>query len=906
MKNFFLVILIFFVVSSSQAQPKYTFENHTQRSYTIYNTDHEGYQLIGQYDFHKLNNKNFCNLSIQLNPSCFYHYQFNFLKKELNFKTIPGDMFYGNRTNNSSKYFFHRNLGEIITNGYNFIFEDRFNLNINSNIVFLGQSFFINNARFVDILPQNQDSFTFITLGTYMQPIKEGSPASRSLGDASTFNLITLIRNSITTHAGLVSLLKSDTIFRARDYSKHIKNNFIGFNEFISYFTPLTNITFSKKSPIDFKKDYYYALFTFWANKCVFVNDSNGMYLRDTMTYLYDTFPTKTYNRPICFATNADGYYQVISDNQIHDLYNKDQQFDFFKLTKDADSLKFIKTIYQKNNFLTKYAGSQRGVLSSTGRYMYFWKGTNLPRYNPDGSLDSLYPKSLTYANVRESKIELYQMDLSALFNHNIEKVHKIAKFQKPGRYFNFHLQPIAGDGNIYFTLDEMDTSYVWGAHAASQHPEEEWNTGIRNIQLYKLSNADSFGIDSQSITKVADSLLFPLRYPQVDIYNSETWEPFPFKVKYNKPDCSNFTSYAALESTLLYDSLGWEMVGENAPNSKIYKTDTFIYPVTQKTRVRCFVWWGGWENIVYGWIYPLVFVAQPEYDSLVTREISVCEGESYEVKLLNDSVSTGFEWFDGSTDSTRIFSDSGTYTLKVYYNKCIRVDTITISYYPKTSHKIDSLTLCNNDLGWLSIDGDLSGAEIRWSDGSTTNPKIVSEPGNYCATITDTTGCEQEVCGYVNFIRDAKPTWARDYDTLICEGDTLFIADTSLYYTQPGTYQLGYGSFEICSDNYATIRLDFKLEENCDPRVCEWYIPNAFTPQQDMKNEVWQPINACEGTGYCIKMYNRWGQLIFDRCNTPFDGTNIPEGIYLYTLELSSPKNPKREYKSGLVHLLR
>jgi hypothetical protein len=327
MKNFFLLILIFFVVGNTYAQPQYTFENHTQRSYTNYTMGFEGTYLIEQFDFHKQNGKELCE-KISFSFPCFYHYQFDFLKKEIDFKTIPGDMFIlTNRTHNSSKYFFHRKLGEVITNGYNFIYKDRFDLNSNSNFIFYGPNY-INNARFVDIVPQNQDSSTFITLGTYRQPINDNRTPKQG------FNFLTLIRNTISTNAFQVNLIQSDTIFRARDYFDNIKNTFKNdgsINNAQNHYSQMTNATFAKKSPIDFKKDYYYALFTFWANKCVFVNDSNGMYLRDTMTYLYDTLPSQIYNRGICFATNADGYYQVISDNQFY----HDQQFDFFKLTKD-------------------------------------------------------------------------------------------------------------------------------------------------------------------------------------------------------------------------------------------------------------------------------------------------------------------------------------------------------------------------------------------------------------------------------------------------------------------------------------------------------------------------------------------------------------------------------------------
>ena len=44
----------------------------------------------------------------------------------------------------------------------------------------------------------------------------------------------------------------------------------------------------------------------------------------------------------------------------------------------------------------------------------------------------------------------------------------------------------------------------------------------------------------------------------------------------------------------------------------------------------------------------------------------------------------------------------------------------------------------------------------------------------------------------------------------------------------------------------------------------CEAYVPNAFTPDGDHKNDVFIPILECDIIEYKLNIFNRWGQLVF------------------------------------------
>jgi gliding motility-associated-like protein len=86
-------------------------------------------------------------------------------------------------------------------------------------------------------------------------------------------------------------------------------------------------------------------------------------------------------------------------------------------------------------------------------------------------------------------------------------------------------------------------------------------------------------------------------------------------------------------------------------------------------------------------------------------------------------------------------------------------------------------------------------------------------------------------------------------------------------------------------------------------------FVPNAFTPNGDGQNEVWQPLGyGFQSLGYII--YDRWGQEIFRRSERsdqilPWDGTvngnPLPSGTYSYIIIVQPFKGLKEEIMGSL-----
>lgn len=87
--------------------------------------------------------------------------------------------------------------------------------------------------------------------------------------------------------------------------------------------------------------------------------------------------------------------------------------------------------------------------------------------------------------------------------------------------------------------------------------------------------------------------------------------------------------------------------------------------------------------------------------------------------------------------------------------------------------------------------------------------------------------------------------------------------------------------------------------------------IPNAFSPNSDGLNDVFHVISSGAFSNVDLKIYNRWGQLIFESAgvNNGWDGTfkGIPAnvGVYVYTVTVRLA-NGETFIKNGNVTLLR
>lgn len=112
----------------------------------------------------------------------------------------------------------------------------------------------------------------------------------------------------------------------------------------------------------------------------------------------------------------------------------------------------------------------------------------------------------------------------------------------------------------------------------------------------------------------------------------------------------------------------------------------------------------------------------------------------------------------------------------------------------------------------------------------------------------------------------------------------------------------------QLCAS--IVIPIDSSVTDTLD--LDSLFIPNVFSPNDDGANDYFEII-AVGYKSYLLKIYNRWGELIFlsDDPRKLWDGkseTNqkeVPEGTYYYIFELSNFSDEKKIY-NGFLTLLR
>jgi len=89
------------------------------------------------------------------------------------------------------------------------------------------------------------------------------------------------------------------------------------------------------------------------------------------------------------------------------------------------------------------------------------------------------------------------------------------------------------------------------------------------------------------------------------------------------------------------------------------------------------------------------------------------------------------------------------------------------------------------------------------------------------------------------------------------------------------------------------------------------FYVPNAFTPNADARNEVFKPFSY--GIfDFSMVIYDRWGVEVFESFDAEkgwdgtFKGKKCPEDVYVYRIEYTPITDPYPRKVTGVIYLMR
>jgi gliding motility-associated-like protein len=249
----------------------------------------------------------------------------------------------------------------------------------------------------------------------------------------------------------------------------------------------------------------------------------------------------------------------------------------------------------------------------------------------------------------------------------------------------------------------------------------------------------------------------------------------------------------------------------------------------------------------------------------------------------------------------------------------CVRTDTVTITVdQPIQSSFQDSICIAG---GTLVLDPGINPATYLWFDNSTSQQYTATDTGTYGVSIR----VPGEVCNrlYSYSVGYAYPD-SSEQNAFICAGEPLVIDAT-----EPGatSYQWNTGqtSAQIPIDTQGTyvvmintstrecpitkIYHAIDVPDSCDR---DFKLPNVFTPGSTLGyNDDFEAVTFGTYRTFNIKIFNRWGELIFESDDQHFkwNGNNkkgkpCPAGVYYYVGSIVHPEDTRSLH--GFVTLIR
>ncbi len=310
-----------------------------------------------------------------------------------------------------------------------------------------------------------------------------------------------------------------------------------------------------------------------------------------------------------------------------------------------------------------------------------------------------------------------------------------------------------------------------------------------------------------------------------------------------------------------------------------------------------------------------------PEID--LGADTAICPGTSYMVDVTASFEIMEYEWSTNNTSPIQeiLPIDSVWYWVKSTNVVCSLTDSIfiTLRDIPNTDLGPDT-AICAGDNINISVRDDARNESFLWSTGDSTQVLNVSDSGQYIIMMFDgycTTRGNIKV-GLKNNPTNA--TVKLDAPETICLGDkvpfNVFDPRFNAYEWQDGSTGSRFiaeseGLYWIKATHDCGVVSDTVFIDKCE---CPIWLPTAFNPNGDDKNDKFLPSSDCAFYDYEFRVFNRWGEELFysedptESWNGMYRGEDVNAGAYTWILVYGTEHEGKKgeDRMSGNVLLLR
>ena len=299
------------------------------------------------------------------------------------------------------------------------------------------------------------------------------------------------------------------------------------------------------------------------------------------------------------------------------------------------------------------------------------------------------------------------------------------------------------------------------------------------------------------------------------------------------------------------------------------------------------------------------------------------CVGDTVHIKILTGALQ--YQWYGpnsfSSTDSLVLLnnvstSQQGYYSLQTITDGgCVNKDSSLISIKANQLSPAlpDSLLLCNGASSTLNANNSFI-TKWLWNNGDTTQQINVNTKGKYWVKVWD------DVCTNSDttiVITSRTPIVNLGSNQTICFSEVLQLnawdSEATSYLWSTGSIDSAInisasGNYAVTVSNKCGSAID-DVNITVEPCANQVFVPSAFTPNNDFKNDVLKARAYFPITEFIFRIYNRLGQMIFLSAditkgwNGEINNKKASTGVYIW--ELSYKKNGELFLQNGTTVLM-
>lgn len=356
-------------------------------------------------------------------------------------------------------------------------------------------------------------------------------------------------------------------------------------------------------------------------------------------------------------------------------------------------------------------------------------------------------------------------------------------------------------------------------------------------------------------------------------------------------------------------------------PDGKIY-VGSFVLPATDIDRINNPNGLGAACNYVtsaFSLVNAQVMgtfpqrVNWPYKDSVVySHDTILCKSKS--ITLHAPQGYNNYLWQDLSAADSFVVGQSGKYWVMSDQMCHFRTDSFHVTISTLHVDLGHDTAICNGNS--IVLDAYNDNATYLWNDGSIDPTLTVNQTGIYSVHVTQG-ACNEDDEIHVR-VKEL-PLVNLGPDTTLCTGQ-LFALDAlardsvsfvwqdgqtaPVYYVNtPGIYSVT-ATLEGCTAG-DTVDVQY------GPCECPVFVPDAFTPNGDGRNDVLHVLASCAVRNFNIRIFNRFGQCVYVGFNInegwdgTFNGIPLDMGTYYYQMSLETIYE-RRVEKKGDITLVR